>query len=309
LYLIETFFAMKIDKVPVHGDPSEVIQQFVNMNIKVLCCRFWWLREWESHNMSFPYWRLYWNSKPGAFVKFGTKVMPLGPENIIIIPPHTAFSTTIDGHFKTTYSLDGGLVDNLEQYLAIQNENICHLFIHFKLGFLFDHIKPNVFSFPLDGYSAGIKESVLSYFMSEHRNFDMQISIKLHTLISHYISLLPPESFDDGTKDLRIIRVLAEINQNIKAPHKNDDLAREVFLATNSFIRLFKAELGETPQNYVLRKKIEFACVQLHHTTLSIDDIAESVGFKNRYHFSRIFKAVTATSPAAFRKKWYNMPK
>ena len=57
-------------------------------------------------------------------------------------------------------------------------------------------------------------------------------------------------------------------------------------MATNSFIRLFQNEMHISPQTYVKRQKIDRACMLLLHTDMKIEDIAWSLDFANRYHFS-----------------------
>ncbi|MDD5728097.1 MAG: AraC family transcriptional regulator [Victivallales bacterium] len=74
-------------------------------------------------------------------------------------------------------------------------------------------------------------------------------------------------------------------------------------LSVNSFARLFKEQTGISPQSFILRRRIEKACILLHHTSASIDIIAESCGFTNRYYFSRMFRKEINISPAAYRKR------
>jgi len=84
----------------------------------------------------------------------------------------------------------------------------------------------------------------------------------------------------------------------------NEALADICKLATNAFTRLFKNEVGISPQRFVKRKRINSACVMLHHTDYSIDKIASKTGFVNRYHFTRIFTQITGLSPAKYRKEF-----
>src|ERR1035437_1475794 len=79
---------MKFFKVPEKGDPSNIPQLFSGLNINLLCCRFWWLKNWESRNMSFPYWRIYWNKSYGGVISFAGKTIELTPNQIILIPPY-----------------------------------------------------------------------------------------------------------------------------------------------------------------------------------------------------------------------------
>ena len=50
-------------------------------------------------------------------------------------------------------------------------------------------------------------------------------------------------------------------------------------------------------------RRIAAATHRLAFTTESIDQIADRLGFANRYHFTRMFTKRMGTSPAAYRKQ------
>ena len=63
----------------------------------------------------------------------------------------------------------------------------------------------------------------------------------------------------------------------------------------------FREETGCSFNDYVKIVKIERAKVLLQNTDLSVQEIADSLGFSTRSHFSQSFKQVTGQSPAAFK--------
>ncbi len=65
---------------------------------------------------------------------------------------------------------------------------------------------------------------------------------------------------------------------------------------------LMKEELGCTAIEYLMQYRITIAKKQLAFTDVPIKDIANMVGFKTVQHFNRIFKEITGTTPAEFRK-------
>ncbi len=65
---------------------------------------------------------------------------------------------------------------------------------------------------------------------------------------------------------------------------------------------LMKEELGCTSMEYLMQYRITVSKKQLAFTDVPIKDIANMVGFKTVQHFNRIFKELTGTTPAAFRK-------
>ena len=74
-------------------------------------------------------------------------------------------------------------------------------------------------------------------------------------------------------------------------------------LSESQFRRTFLAETGMLPKNYVERNKLEAAARQLVETTRTIDEIALSLGYRDRYHFSKRFKNFFDIPPVEYRKK------
>ncbi len=46
---------------------------------------------WNFASVFSPFWRLYWNSKPGFFIGFSGQTIGLTPDNLVLIPPHCAY--------------------------------------------------------------------------------------------------------------------------------------------------------------------------------------------------------------------------
>jgi transcriptional regulator GlxA family with amidase domain len=74
-------------------------------------------------------------------------------------------------------------------------------------------------------------------------------------------------------------------------------------MSVNSFLRLFRAETGETPQNWSRQKRLENACRLLQFSSETVERIAELSGFCDRYHFSRVFKSKYGSGPAGHRRR------
>ena len=72
-------------------------------------------------------------------------------------------------------------------------------------------------------------------------------------------------------------------------------------MSTNSFSRLFKNEIGVSLQKYIKKKRIDYACMLITHTSMSIDEIAFKTGFSNRFHFTRVFHEIIKTTPAKYK--------
>ena len=71
------------------------------------------------------------------------------------------------------------------------------------------------------------------------------------------------------------------------------------------FIKIFREKFGITPHRYIIHLRIDKASQLLMETTLSVQAIANSVGFENAFYFSSLFKSITNLTPTEFRKKKY----
>jgi len=80
------------------------------------------------------------------------------------------------------------------------------------------------------------------------------------------------------------------------------DISSKAGINHTTLTALMKEELGCTVIEYLMKYRIAVSKKQLAFTDVPIKDIANMVGFKTVQHFNRIFKEITATTPAKFRK-------
>ena len=78
------------------------------------------------------------------------------------------------------------------------------------------------------------------------------------------------------------------------------EMARLLNLTPRQLIYRFSLAAGEPLAHWIRRRRIASARVLLGQGQ-SVSQVAEQLGFANPYHFSRTFKAVTQTTPSAFR--------
>ncbi|MFC2090659.1 hypothetical protein ACFLT1_07745 [Bacteroidota bacterium] len=71
-----------ISRLPDKGDPSNILQLFPQFNLQLLCCRYWWLKNWEFDELSHPYWRIYWNPEPGATIIYENNEIRLDADKL-----------------------------------------------------------------------------------------------------------------------------------------------------------------------------------------------------------------------------------
>lgn len=78
-----------------------------------------------------------------------------------------------------------------------------------------------------------------------------------------------------------------------------DALAREAGMSPFRFFRAFKATLGTSPHQYVLRRRLDRALRLLDDPDARLSDVAVSTGFADQSHFTRAFRRQFGATPGA----------
>jgi len=297
----------RFQQIPPEGDPSGRIQEFQEVLPRLLCCRYWWMSEWKSRQMSFPYWRLYWNRSGRAWVVYN-KTIYLEPDKLVLIPPNTPFASDIDHSevpIHQPYSLRGGRVESIAMEKAMLDEGtVLHLFIHFTLGYPYDTISPDIFVFDMNPAQNKLVLSITRQLIDGQDRFEQAGSLELYSLLFSLLFQLPSTTWKNQNLDTRVLHGIRYMEQHIRDTDiSNSLLAALGGMSVNAFARLFKEQTTFPPGKYLQRMRVEKACNMLHHSDLSIEQIASECGFSDRYYFTRIFTRTMKVSPGAYRKK------
>jgi AraC family transcriptional regulator of arabinose operon len=102
--------------------------------------------------------------------------------------------------------------------------------------------------------------------------------------------------------DSRIALAVNFLRENLPQNFSVGEVAKQVGLSLSRFARLFREQVGETPQQFVERERIARAQELLLLTGRSITAIAEEVGYENPFYFTLRFRKRTGVSPREWRK-------
>jgi transcriptional regulator GlxA family with amidase domain len=80
-------------------------------------------------------------------------------------------------------------------------------------------------------------------------------------------------------------------------------LAGKVNLAERTFTRRFKKVLGMNPGHYLQQVRVERSKQRLDLGHLSIEQIADDIGYNDLSNFNRAFKQITGITPADYRAR------
>lgn len=159
---------------------------------------------------------------------------------------------------------------------------------------------------------SGAEAEVLEAAPSDLKNLNFALQEKnpassaclVASLATGQLARLTPEKWSHyGNMDTRVQAAIHKIEAQSPGVPSISNLARETGMNTNAFIRLFRERTGHTPALYARERRIEVACLLLHHSAKSIEEIASAFGYCDRYDFIHAFIHSRKTSPAAFRKQ------
>lgn len=239
-------------------------------------CGFLRYAGWNHRGIRSPYWRLHHNSAPGNALRADGVTYPLEPRSVLVTPPGVTFDT-------------------------IGRRAVPHLWVHFTPAQEFAlSLKQPLPIRVTAGTRALLAACARARGSGEapagHRRLHHLCSALLHAVfaampVAHYHGYPP-----------RILRLLEHIDRHPSADLSNPRLAALAGFGLRSFEKWFKGHVGQSPAAYVAAARIRLSCRQLALTDRPIDQIAESLGFPDRYYFSRAFRRQMGCGPATFRR-------
>ena len=92
------------------------------------------------------------------------------------------------------------------------------------------------------------------------------------------------------------------LHARLAEPHTVESLAKFVGMSPRTFLRRFNATTGKTPAQWLLHARLSRSQDLLENSQLSIERIAEEVGFGSVATMRHHFKNQLSTTPAAYRR-------
>jgi AraC-like DNA-binding protein len=100
-----------------------------------------------------------------------------------------------------------------------------------------------------------------------------------------------------------IKKSLQFVEANYSSKISISEMAKGVGLNKNYFSTFFRENIGVTPQQYIIKYRINKACELMSNQGLTIGDISRSVGYNDTLGFSKIFKKEKGISPLKYRQR------
>lgn len=104
-----------------------------------------------------------------------------------------------------------------------------------------------------------------------------------------------------GLQKWRLKRVVDYVDSHLAKRVTLSDLADVAGLSRMHFASQFRMATGLRPHEYLLRQRVRRASELLAQTTMTIVEIALSVGFQTQAHFTTVFKRIEGRTPSQWR--------
>ncbi|MEZ8100510.1 helix-turn-helix domain-containing protein [Vibrio bivalvicida] len=248
--------------------------------------------EEHGHTAHHPEHRLALLTKGSVEMVYGENIRIVAPAIIIIPPgvPHKALRAEHADMYLVSFCI-GCLGINEDSLLMQPFQRVS------------DGALPTV---PID---AG-RLSWLVQILEALSNESNQLGVESTPLLRSYLSIL----FGDIYRGMNleqyhnpISKIASEalrfINQNSNFAISLKEVATAVHRVPSYVATIVKKETGFTVGEWICQARIKKASYRLSHSTLSVQEIASELDWKDITHFIRQFKKVTGQTPAQWRKK------
>ena len=234
-------------------------------------------RGWLYQSVCSPYWRLYYNSKKGHSIQLSDGMLGLGPEHLVLIPPHCIFDCR-------------GV------------SPVPHFWIHFSYPKHPVHSPPKPVVLPPLEAELSLIRTLQSLRIETPSFSPTEKDLLLGMALIHAV-LSRDELSWRAALPAPLLKTLEFIERNFTSELNSNDLAKIAGLSVSGLYRIFQMHLHTSPGNHVLGLKIQKAIHLLKETDMSIEQIADATGFHDRFHLTKIFKKMTGKTPPQFRKE------
>lgn len=144
-------------------------------------------------------------------------------------------------------------------------------------------------------------DSIVNMAMRREDTIDIKASCLIVEMLTELL-LISTNSLLTSPFPEYLRKVLNIIEHNYQGSLTLESLSRQVSIDKFYLTKQFKKFIGQSLYEYIINFRINKAKEFLKDTSLSINEIAEFVGFESPSHFIKTFKKSEAITPLRFRK-------
>lgn len=156
------------------------------------------------------------------------------------------------------------------------------------------------FEYARSAMRQGVKYYLLKPVEQEMLNQALGETIKERERGIVQTKILPEEEESENATVMK--QILKEIQESYMEDITLNSLAEKYNISVSRLSSRIKGTLGMSFSKYLTSKRIERAKELLKDERLSLEQIAEQVGYRDYFYFIKVFKKVTGVSPSVYRK-------
>ncbi len=144
--------------------------------------------------------------------------------------------------------------------------------------------------------------------MEDNMNKDIMADLALKELLVRLMQTQAGKLIENDYHKLktnsRLAFIIDYIKNNLHKKLSADELAKLAFVSKSNFFKLFKFELGISPNEYILKQRISLA-KKLLKENQSIKEVAFATGFSDANHLIKTFKTFEGITPKTYQQNLF----
>lgn len=247
--------------------------------------------QWRDIDYCPDYSKLYFITGGTGWIKIDGKEYYPEPGQLVLMPENVvqSYSVSEGQPYQKYWCHFNARIGHMEAFRQLRVPYLCKVSDYGRIEKIFAEL--------------------VQYANSEEVCSGLLAKVKMMELLSYYLLELAEGQAGQETIALRnrpasswLQPLLQYITDHLDRDLNIQELAEQVCLHPNYFIRMFKEQMGVPPIQYILRVKMEKAQELLVQTEESVSEVARQVGFQDYFHFSKQFKKLVGMAPTEYRK-------
>lgn len=137
---------------------------------------------------------------------------------------------------------------------------------------------------------------------------DLRLTAKIYELMAALVENVQQDETarSHSRRQQYVEEVIHFIEMNFANKITVSDIAHSIGLNRSYLNALFKKQMQSSIQDYLIRYRVDRACRLMLNDSLTIGDIARSVGYDDPLQFSKIFRKIKGCPPSHYRRQAVN---